>query len=192
MPECALSRGPRSWSRPNCPIVMTVKVDVSGSEVVLFAARPVCCSSCLLLVLFAAELSIFTSRTGFVVESEKRPIEPPPCGSAILANQPTRTGWNGSDRESHKSTATHPNHPRHPSHPRLNFARSATPANRDQGARVMSPNIAFPLPALPSLSSFPSVQTLLVNLSPRNPNKNLFLPGFHPVVGCRYPAPAAQ
>ena len=33
---------------------MAVKGDGSGAEVVLFAARPVCCSSCLLLVLFAA------------------------------------------------------------------------------------------------------------------------------------------
>ena len=110
-------------------------------------------------------------------------------------NQPepvAMTGGNGSDRQSHESTATHPNHPRHPSHPRLNFARSATPANRDQGPRVMSPNIASPLPALPSLSSFPSVQTLLVDLSPRNPAKNLSLPGFHPVVDCRYPAPAVR
>jgi hypothetical protein len=55
---------------------MTVKVDVSGSEVVLFAARPICCSSYLLLVLFATELSICTSRSGFVVESKKCPIEP--------------------------------------------------------------------------------------------------------------------
>ena len=33
---------------------MAVKGDGSGAEVVLFAARTVCCSSCLLLVLFAA------------------------------------------------------------------------------------------------------------------------------------------
>ena len=49
-----MSLGPRSRSRLNRPIVMAVKGDGSETEVVLFAARPVCCSSCLLRVLFAA------------------------------------------------------------------------------------------------------------------------------------------
>jgi hypothetical protein len=34
---------------------MAVKVDGSDAEVALFAACPVCCLFCLLLVLFAAE-----------------------------------------------------------------------------------------------------------------------------------------
>jgi hypothetical protein len=70
---------------------MTVKVDVSGSEVVLFAARPVCCPSCLLPVLFAAVLSICTFRSGFVVESEKCPIESPLwIGNSRQSTNPNR------------------------------------------------------------------------------------------------------
>ena len=47
-PIAAVRRGLRSQSRPSSPIVIVVKGDGSGTAVVLFAARPVCCSSCLL------------------------------------------------------------------------------------------------------------------------------------------------
>jgi hypothetical protein len=49
---------------------MVVKGDGSGTEVVLLAARPVCCPSCLLPVLFAARLvccpSCLLQSKGFV------------------------------------------------------------------------------------------------------------------------------
>ena len=72
-PIAAVRRGLRSQSRPSSPIVIVVKGDGSGTAVVLFAARPVCCSSCLLLVLFTAR-PVYCSSCLLLVLFAARPV----------------------------------------------------------------------------------------------------------------------
>jgi hypothetical protein len=82
---------------------MAVKGDGSETEVVLFAARPVCCSSCLLRVLFAAHPVCCSSCLLLVLFAAASCLlrvlfaaGPVCCGSCLLQRQgfvPHARGW---------------------------------------------------------------------------------------------------